>query len=363
MQTRARSAGYASVTSGGSAPPAKRTGMVPLAQLLAEADSTTLDEEPELSQEELTSIYNYGNAQRAIKRFKEEAKIRTAGMRKEASDLRTKIDAYLSPMPVPILRITSGGTAADGSEIPQFVRHSRNNSSQQLTVELVYEAIRRVTKENVMAIIARWSEMRDKKHLTDVDAFVQCIVDNLRELRTSYKDQVVLCSHVPKGIQAHVVPMAPPELVDLCGRLHTINETLRRLREDRKKVTEGPQAAIAESRPIVEDTFDRHNLRSQPVSFDGEAFFLRRKVKQTKASIKVATVKAQLLKTISENPSYSLEFIISKIDDFADIVISALDQPLVTQEIITLDKAPQRGKRNRSGGMQDSGDSDSDEEA
>lgn len=338
--------------------------LVPIAQCLAEAEEAREREQPDFTDTELASFMVYCESSIALRNLREEIRKRVKDQRKLSKTKSKEIEAQvrsLAPIESELVYRVAPPDSAKG--VPQFVRVCRKpTSSRAITPKVVGESIRGVTREQVLALLEKWATMRDKKHMTPVDAFVHAVTTNINESRTTYKEAMMLTPAVPRGVEAFKIQVAPPDLIEKCYAVYKAKMEVKAVTAEFKAAMKEIAERAKSAKPFVEQCLARNGIDSQKVTTKTQGIvFVRRKIRRQKPVIKVK----DLTETIKGKMSMaaSLDFVFDHIQDLASAVQSELEQqPYVVYEDVAMDMAP-RGKRTRDAddNMSDS-ESDSDVE-
>jgi hypothetical protein len=353
---RSGSASFAVITNDGV------KDLVPIAQCLAEAEEARGREQPEFSDTELASFTVYCEAGLALRKLREEIRVRVKDQRRLSKVKSKEIEEQvrsLAPIESEMVYRVAPADAEKG--VPQFVRVSRRpTSSRAITPKVVGDSIRGVSREQVLALLEKWSTMRDKKHMTPVDAFVHAVTANIGETRTTYKEVMQLTTAVPRGVEALKIQVAPSDLIEKCYAVYRAKSEIRTVTTEFKAAIKEVSERSKAAKPYVEQCLIRNGIDSQKVTTKTQGVvFVRRKIRRQKPPIKVKDLTEAIKGKLSL--ASSLDMVFEHLGDLATAVQTELEQqPYVVFEDVAMDMAP-RNKRARSEDDEMSGsDSDSD---
>lgn len=271
--------------------------------------------------------------------------------RLQAQKLRAELEKQFQEYGTELFEVVPKHMTPDNKGL--YVRKVRNASKGKITTDAVATAVRAVTATQVHEELGKLHARPKTKTCTWVDAFINAVQVNLKAtVPVTVREQVRICSQVPKDAKGKPIAPAPDEIRAHCVSLNAVNERLRTIRSSRKEELATVDSEVQRLQARAIEILTAHELRQHIVdnSRTGTRYVVKRdnsKGSTTPPTLRVKDVRLQIYDFVTKS-GITLESILENRDAFvAHIGTLFTFQPSEPKEIVKITRQKQPEKRSR----------------
>lgn len=269
-----------------------------LSELLVMSDTAErqqLENAARLTETDRAAIRSYCEACIGRDTLSAQTKSETKSLKTQTAEARQRLEKWMranevscAVMPRALLtqneaRLFAAGLPAQ----PPYVRIKRNNCDRTITPEVIDQAFREVSREEIM----------DLESATGEDALCEAVVGAVRRSVRTFKEQCTLSESMERGKKFNDAPELPLDLAQEAFRLHATFAQAKAA-AGRCKASLAPRIdAIKQQQPIVEGVLDKLCVTSQQVEVSGAPYRLVKRSSTSKPRLTLSVL-AEVLRDV-----------------------------------------------------------------
>jgi hypothetical protein len=227
----------------------------------------------------------------------------------------------------------------------KFARLKKAYTLRTITPEILEQAVRRVTQEQLEPLV----ETKGAQ-----SAVVEVTMDNVKTLRTTESTKAVLCNDKPRHLIS--IPQSSDEIRTIATDYYQIQQELKEISASQLEVKKVLKSTKDQASVEVVKYFQQQNASSQPLQlkYNGEEcrYFLRKTKTSKKKSASVAEVKEMVQSAAQQifDDDITVSETLSALPQFVDILLSKYNlhrTPKVTESVV-LRRASEKKTENDS---------------
>ena len=275
-----------------------------------------------------TAIQEFCRSSLKLRDLTQEEKETRAPLNQQRTDLKKRLHEEMESHGVECVHLHGDGKF-------KFARFKKTYSSRVITGDMLRTAAEAVTSQQLTkagSTALPWPE-----------AVTKATMDNLKELRTTESNKVVLCNDKPRQVED--IPACSAEVQNITENIVTVQRELQNVSRRYSDTKKDLQATKKQASIQVVEYFREHNASSQPLqlSYNGirKRYFLQRTTRTKKKAVSVSEVKQMVTsaaaQTFGELDDATAEDIMSNLVPFADRITSQYDvhrAPEVSETVV-----------------------------